>query len=210
MQKGIIVDVETTGLNPKEDVIIEIGLLQFSYDSTGDLNILTTYGALQDTEKNISSEITKLTGISKEMLKGESINWSFVKSLLSSSSIVIAHNMPFDRSFLLEKPELSDLDVHWACSQKHINWNQKGFRSKALNYLACDKGFVNPFSHRAIFDCATTFRVIESHWLEIFSRSQQKEYCFSAIGAPFETKDLLKANGYKWNVANRVWFKRSF
>ena len=32
-----------------------------------------------------------------------------------------------------------------------------------------------------------------------------KEYKVSALNAPFESKDLLKASGYRWNAERKVW-----
>ena len=90
----------------------------------------------------------------------------------------------------------------------HINWVEKGFKGRALTYLAADSGFLNPFPHRALFDCATTFKLIESRLEELLNKSRQKEYLISAIGAPFESKDKLKQRNYHWDVKQRVWKKR--
>src|SRR5690606_9704255 len=99
-------------------------------------------------------EIEKVTGIDYDLIKGRVIDWNLVRDWMSRASIVIAHNAAFDRPFLEQRSELSGLHIHWACSIRHIDWQAKGFRTKALNYLAADHGFVNSFAHRAVFDCA--------------------------------------------------------
>jgi hypothetical protein len=45
---------------------------------------------------------------------------------------------------------------------------------------------------------------------ELIETSYEREVLFSAIGAPFETKDILKGNAYRWNPEERVWQKTVF
>jgi DNA polymerase-3 subunit epsilon len=210
MDTGLIVDLETTGLDPEKDRIIEIGVLEFAVDSKLSIAILNTYGAVEDPGIPLTPEIVKLTGLTSDHLAKRQIDWQRVQEMVDRSSIVIAHNMPFDRSFLVRRPELSLSSVHWGCSAKHIDWTAHGFRTRALNYLAADHGFVNPFAHRAVFDCATTLRVAGPYLAELIETSYQREYNFIATGAPFEAKDLLKERGYRWDQGQRVWQKVIF
>jgi len=205
MDFGVIIDVETTGLSPTSDKIIEIGLLEFQVGSAGKPELLRTYGALQDPGTNLSADIIRITGLSDAMVAGQSINWDIVREMLTRASVVVAHNADFDRSFIERVPELIGLNLHWACSMRHIDWRSKHFNAVALNYLAADHGFVNPFAHRAVFDCATTFRLITEHFSELVNRSHEREYLVQAVGSPFETKDLLRQRGYRWDADQRVW-----
>ena len=211
MDIGVIVDLETTGLDPLKDQVVEVGLIEFavSPDSAGGLRAGMTggYSALQDPGRPLPPEVAKLTGLSDDLLVGQSVDWAVVRETLSRASVVIAHNAAFDRAFLERRPELDGIKPHWACSVKHINWRQHGFKTRALNYLAADHGFVNPFAHRALFDCATTFRLVAPYLEELIRRSYLGEYLVSATGAAFETKDILRINGYRWNPEARVWAK---
>tara|TARA_Y100000991_G_C21945967_1_gene337472 strand:- start:142 stop:858 length:717 start_codon:yes stop_codon:yes gene_type:complete len=207
---GLIVDVETTGLDPEKDKIIEIGLLEFAVYSDEEAKITSMYSQLEDPGTSLSPEIIKITGITETLLQGKTIDWSLVGSYFSQASIVIAHNMEFDRAFLMKKDEIKKTQCHWACSIRHIDWKKYGFKSQSLNYLACDQGFVNPFPHRALFDCATTFQVIKKYIHELVHNSYQKQYEIQAVGAPFELKEKLKQNGYFWNPRKRLWCKILF
>jgi DNA polymerase III subunit epsilon len=207
MAFGVIVDLETTGLNPLKDEIIEIGILGFTYGNDNKPVVTTAYGALEDPGKPIPEEIIKLTGITDDQVKGQSIDWGNVKEILGKADIVVAHNAKFDRGFLEQRVEIASVNINWACSQSHIDWRAMGYKTSALNYLAADHGFVNPFAHRAIFDCATTFKIIENHVDAMVARSQQKEIEIKAFGSPFETKDALKSRNYRWNPEERVWHK---
>lgn len=210
MDYGLIVDLETTGLDAENDSIIEIGLLEFAVETGKDPVITKMYGSLEDPGCEITAEITKITGIENSHVKNQKIDWPLVQGYFDRASIAIAHNMAFDRSFLKKRSELDLGDTHWACSVKHIDWEAHGFKSKSLNYLAADQKFINPFAHRALFDCATTFRVISKYILELTENSYEKEILFSATGAPFEVKDKLRAHGYRWNPGDRVWQKTVF
>ncbi len=205
MDFGVIIDVETTGLSPTSDKVIEIGVLEFQVGESGKPQLLRTYGALQDPGVSLSADIVRITGLNDAMLAGQSINWEFVRDMLARAKVVVAHNADFDRSFIERVPELSQLDLHWACSMRHIDWRSKHFNALALNYLAADHGFVNPFAHRAVFDCATTFRLIADHIPELINRSHEREYLVQAVGSPFETKDILRQRGYRWDADQRVW-----
>jgi DNA polymerase III subunit epsilon len=205
---GLIVDVETTGLEPGKDKIIEIGMVQFVYDDVNtEPHIVSMYGGVQDPHFSLSPEIVKLTGLTDQILCGQEIDWMHVALLWQRSSIVIAHNASFDRDFIKRVPELAASPKHWACSVRHIDWEQKGFGSRKLNYLAADHGFVNVFAHRALFDCATTFRLIKPHLRELIDQSFEAEILIKAFQSPFESKDVLKGRKYRWDGQERVWSK---
>jgi DNA polymerase-3 subunit epsilon len=205
MEFGLIVDVETTGLNPDEDKIIEVGFVEFKIHNGAPL-ITSMYSGIEDPQIPLSEDVKRLTGLQDGVLQNEKINWDFVRQHWQRASVIIAHNAEFDRNFLVRRPELAPLAKHWACSMRHIDWTSKNFGSMKLQYLAADHGFANPFAHRAMFDCATTFRLIAPHLTELIERSYEPEFEVAAVGSPFETKDILKKRGYRW--VNKVWVKR--
>lgn len=157
----------------------------------------------------LNEEIQKLTGLNDELLRGRAIDWQLVGEFFQRSALYVAHNAAFDRAFVQSRFDELGIEMpgRWACSMKHIDWEKHGFRTRALNYLAADHGFVNPFAHRAMFDCATTLRVCEPYFEELCTRSYLREYKLLAQGAPFETKDILKRRKYRWDPEQRVWYK---
>lgn len=208
MKHGLIVDLETTGLNPNENSIIELGLLEFRMIDQDTAVISSMYSSLQDPGEPLSEEVRRLTGLDDTAVRGQSIDWTVVAKFWQRADIIIAHNAEFDRSFISSIKQLADLKKHWACSVRHIDWRSKNFSSLKLNYLAADHGFVNPFAHRAMFDCATTYRIIAPHIAELIKSSHEAEVEISAVGSPFESKDVLRAKGYRWDADRRVWHKR--
>ena len=208
MLRAIIVDLETTGLKPSEDSIIEVGLIDFLIPPDDKPVIRGMFSGLQDPGVSLSAEISGITGLTDEALSGEAIDWEMVKGYLNRADILIAHNAEFDRSFLSVVPALRDIRKPWACSVRHIDWREKKFASSKLQYLAADHGFVNPFAHRALFDCATTFRLVSPHLQEMLKNCRDAEFEVFAVGSPFDSKDVLKSAGYRWDSERRVWRKR--
>lgn len=91
-----VIDIETTGVNPATDEIIDLGFYQFD-----GLKLTRTYSSLVRSENSVSSFITKLTGITNEQLKKAPI-WSQVEPELLSleGHSLLAHNASFEESFL--------------------------------------------------------------------------------------------------------------
>lgn len=205
MDFGLIVDLETTGLDAKADRIIEIGLVEFAVEGEEPPHLTRCYGALQEPDVPLSEEVQRITGLTPKVLAGHRIDWDIVRGFFDRASIAIAHNMEFDRGFLMSSGELAGKRIHWGCSMRHINWQRQSFKTTALNYLAADHGFVNPFAHRAVFDCATTFRLVAPHLRELIARSYEREYLIKAVHSPFESKDVLRQRGYRWDPTERCW-----
>ena len=97
-----VVDVETTGTNPDSDKIIELGICLFEYDrQTGRIyKVLGSWEWLEDPGFSIAPEITKITGITDQMVAGHRIDDGAINDLLGRVVLVIAHNADFDRRFL--------------------------------------------------------------------------------------------------------------
>jgi DNA polymerase-3 subunit epsilon len=96
-----VVDVETTGISPDRDKIIEFGICLFEYDrQTGRIyKVLGSWRWFEDPGLSIPPEITKITGITDEIIAGYRIDERAVSDLLGQVVLVIAHHADFDRRF---------------------------------------------------------------------------------------------------------------
>lgn len=204
--KACIIDLETMGLDAKTHEIIELGLLSFAFStSSGIVDVLNTYNELNDPGKPIPPEVTKVTGIRDDDVRGKAIDWAFVADELKTAHLIICHNAGFDRNFL----ELQTADVikplakalPFACTLKDIDWKARGFESSKLDYLNWKLGFFYD-GHRAINDCWATFNLLiqaEGTFDELKANVRKKETLLIAENAPFDKKDLLKARNYRWS-----------
>ncbi len=95
----VALDIETTGLDAKNDKIIEIGAVLFSQSG-----IEREFETLINPGRKIPPFITQLTGISDAMVRGDEIPFieDAIKDLIDfvGDAPVIGHNVKFDLSFL--------------------------------------------------------------------------------------------------------------
>ena len=73
---AIFLDLETTGLDPDNDEIIELAMVPFRYSNVGRIfEVLDPFNELREPRSGpIPPEITKITGITNEMVKGHQIS----------------------------------------------------------------------------------------------------------------------------------------
>ena len=93
----IVFDLETTGLSSRNCKIIEIGAVKIK-----DGKIIDEFDIFVDPECEISEEITKLTSITNDMVKGAPKEKEAVEMFLefAGDRLLIAHNANFDVGFI--------------------------------------------------------------------------------------------------------------
>jgi DNA polymerase III subunit epsilon len=97
---GVLLDVETTGLDPQKDEVIELGMVKFDYLADARIaGIRDVFTAFNEPAAPISSEVTALTGIDGQVVSGHRIDEAAVSAFVEDAMIVIAHNASFDRKF---------------------------------------------------------------------------------------------------------------
>lgn len=96
-QEYVAIDVETTGLDSYEDAIIEVGAVVFDGESTVD-----EWSSLVDPGREVPPSITRLTGITQEMVQGAPSVLSLRSELrrLLGDRVLVGHNVSFDMGFL--------------------------------------------------------------------------------------------------------------
>ncbi|NJN95467.1 MAG: 3'-5' exonuclease [Anaerolineales bacterium] len=96
----VSLDIETTGLDPEQDAILEIGAIRFKGSQ-----VYESYHTLLDPGRPIPYKIQQLTGITPADLKGApkiGAVLSEVRRFVGDNPI-IGHNIGFDLSFLVRQ-----------------------------------------------------------------------------------------------------------
>jgi len=210
-----ILDLETTGLNKKEDKIIEIAakVIEIDKKTYNKIGVIADYSSFQDPYEIIEEEITRVTGITQDMVKGQEIDWVQVKNILMNTDLIIAHNAEFDRAFM-DRYEPLSRTMLWACSVYDIDWANRGFSNSKQELLCMWHGFFYD-SHRAMNDVNALINLLTNSLYEaeypieeIIKKSNQPIYNIFATGSDFQKKDVLKSRRYRWDTKKRVWWKK--
>ena len=95
--KFVVVDLETTGLDPIYDEIVEIGAVKIENGK-----IVDEFHALIKPKKKMSKESARITGLTDSMLEKEEPIEKIIPRFLEflNGSIIVAHNANFDYGFL--------------------------------------------------------------------------------------------------------------
>ncbi len=203
---GIVIDTETTGLDTATDTIIELGFVAFEYDAGSGLiyRILHTYDGFEDPGNALSDIVKQITGITDEMVAGQTLDDAEIEQWLKKSDLIIAHNASFDRQ-MIERRFPMVTETNWACTFNDIGWQDEDISSLKLDYIAYKLGYFFD-GHRAVNDAQATLHLLTKAlpcsgklaMASLLSRAREKSQRLFAIAAPFDKKDELKARGYRW------------
>lgn len=218
LKLGVFLDVETTGLDPATEQVIELALVPFEFASDGRIfRVLDEYDGLRDPGRPIPPEITRLTGITDAMVAGKKLDEGAVSGIVQPAQLIIAHNAAFDRQFAEQESPVFE-NKAWACSMTEVPWREEGIESAKLDYLAYRYGFFYD-AHRATGDCLAGIHLLaqtlpESGTLALttlLESARRKTIRIWAEGSPFDTKDKLKGRDYRWNSGDdgrpKSWYK---
>ncbi|RPF71121.1 3'-5' exonuclease [Aurantiacibacter spongiae] len=210
---AVVLDVETTGLDPDRDVVIELAMRRIRYDGDG---VIVEIGRCRTWREDpgfpLPAEIIGLTGLTDRDLKDQRIDDDVVARVIATADLVIAHNCAFDRPMMeMRLPQLPSR--RWACSCEQIDWRSAGFEGRALGYLAMQAGWYFD-GHRAQHDVDAVVQLLRhegTHGLpllyELDDNAHSDSHLIETVGAPFAVKDDLRLRGYRWNPEGRVWWR---
>ncbi|MCV0440553.1 MAG: DNA polymerase III subunit epsilon [Hydrogenophaga sp.] len=213
VRQVLLLDTETTGLSHPADRIIELAMLLVQVDVATGLPFgpVACFEGFEDPGMPIPAIAREVTGISDDMVRGQRLDDAQVQAMVARADLVVAHNAGFDRPFVEARfPVFAD--KAWACSFADIDWKAAGAGSSKLSALAQDQGWFYD-AHRAQVDCHALLQVLcrpvgptgGTGLGQLMALASTISYRLRATGSPFESKDLLKARGYRWDADAKVW-----
>jgi DNA polymerase-3 subunit epsilon len=209
-RRGVIVDVETTGLDPATDEVLELAMLAFDYTIDGaSVSAVASFDQLQYPGRPIPPEVTKLTGITDEMVVGKNIDLVAADAFMKQAALVVAHNAAFDRRFC-ERVLPGFAEKPWACSLREVGWTDEGFESARLSQLAGGFGLFFD-GHRAGHDCEAALDLLSRRLPRsgrtalsaLLESARRPRWRIRAEGAAYSARDTLKRRGYRWDPGDR-------
>ena len=179
-------DLETTGLSPETDQIIEIGALKVK-----DGKVVDRFMEFVKPDIKISPMITNITGITNEMVVDARDTQEIMKDFVDfcGDYVLVGHNIMFDYKFckiyankygyVFEKRGIDTLKI-----ARKIH---KDLESKSLGVLCEHYEIVNQAAHRAYHDELATAKLYQcmAHYYEA-----QDEKLFAPIQLMFKQKKV--------------------
>lgn len=167
--KFCVIDLETTGGNPENEKIIEIGMVKIE-----NRKIAEERSFLVNPLKEIPDFVQKLTGIRKADVefspKIEEVIDEIVQFI--GDSILVAHNTSFDIPFLngvLKKLGRPTLDNKVICTNIMTKYMIPDIMSSNLNYMSQIFAIPHSQAHRAIEDARATGELLLKY-MDIFEK----------------------------------------
>jgi DNA polymerase-3 subunit epsilon len=150
-----IVDIETTGGSPKNSKITEIAV----YVHNGK-EIINEFVSLVNPEMKIPEFITRLTGISDQMVENAPKFYEIAKDIIeiTEDCVFVAHNVGFDYGILRNEYKTLGYDFrrHHLCTVRASRYIIPGMASYSLGKLTAQLGISIKGRHRAGGDALAT------------------------------------------------------
>ncbi len=157
----VVVDIETTGLNPQRAELLEIGAVKVEKGK-----VTAVFNELVRPSQPIPYKITQLTGITEEMVKDAPFPAEVLGRFkeFAAGAILAAHNARFDLGFLREKfkvyldEEFAPPAVDTLALSRVLRPEWKSHR---LDAVAKGLGIIQEQHHRAGDDALTAWKILE-------------------------------------------------
>lgn len=175
MREYVTLDLETTGLEPKRDRIIEIGAVKVSNGV-----VIGEYTTLIDPQLEIPERISKLTGISNDMVQGKPLIQKMLGEFLEfcGDLPLLGHNILFDYSFVKHQAVNCGLEFEKEAvdTLKIARAVLPDLPSRSLQNLRQHFEIPQGDAHRALEDARTTYHLYERLFQE-YGQSKPELFC---------------------------------
>lgn len=208
--KLLIVDVETTGLDPSNAKVIEYGAILYDVEHQCSLQKIST---LVPTNENPQFKTNRIPAEATQSIKD-----IFMMQLLymgEQADLAVAHNAQFDKKWFngVQLPELKDRNMHdieWLCTYRDMHFPRETKHGHNLIELAVLHGVSVTSAHRALTDCnliAEIFSTLDVDDLKKRIRSAREPRKEYIALVSYEERERAKEYGFRWNPIKKKWIR---
>jgi DNA polymerase III epsilon subunit family exonuclease len=156
-----VIDVETTGLRPRHDRVIEIAVVRCASDGQP----ISEWSTLVDPGRDPGP--TRVHGIAASDLIGAPTFTDALAALRShlEGAVIVAHNLSFDAAFIAHEFRRSGAEPHRGlglCTLELARTTLSGEEGYSLAACARALGIAQPLAHRALADTRVTAGVLQA------------------------------------------------
>lgn len=216
MNSVLLFDIESDGLDPATNRVIEIGYVLWSVKHR---TIVECFSSLVYADSNAAEPFNAISPAVLRTLDKKvdaEMAWDLVGLAAEQADAVLAHQADFDRAFAensRETPSVHALiEKPWICTIEDFVWPRDDLAARSLVAIALAHGVAVTSAHRAINDCLLLARLLERMGDEVedrlhlaLQRAMRPKNEFIARTA-YKDKDLVKMHGFHWN--GTVWHRR--
>lgn len=204
MKNVLIVDVETNGIDPLKNKIVEVGAVLYSIEHQTTLSQVSVLGHADSNECQDINRIPESAVIS--MVEHTDLFTSCrdaLKTMQNIADAYVAHHSEFDQSFLGwdDKP--------WVCTCFDVQWPKATKQGGSLINIALEHGIGVSSAHRALTDCqliAALFDRVDD-LPGLIAHAIRPKAVFQAL-VSYDDRQLAKDAGFKWDGQNKLWTRR--
>ncbi|MFM2172109.1 MAG: hypothetical protein RLZZ54_36 [Cyanobacteriota bacterium] len=197
-QRLLIIDTETTGLDPQNDRCIEVGAVLFD---VAHRSVLSQVSFLLPCEHNAAKGVN---GIEASLTK-QPHPWQqglqCFEALLDTADLLVAHNAAFDRQWFGQDP-LPPIRKPWLCTMEDIRWpaDRQLRPNPSVRDLALAYAVPVWAAHRALTDCIYLAQVFErcSDLELLLERGLEPRRLYRAR-LSYEERHRAREAGFRWN-----------
>ena len=209
MKYAIICDVETTGLDPAKDRVVEVGCILYSLEHA---TPVASFASLVHGEGNPAERINRIPSNALTNAPVAQYAWNRLSEFIDCAgddAVFIAHRAEFDRSFIAAVASKLSARLPWVCSKFDIEWPLSKPGASCVE-MALAHGVPVVSAHRALTDCMLVAKTIEAvqglgHDVNaMLERALRPKATFQAL-VSYDDREKAKAAGFSWNGAAKVW-----
>jgi DNA polymerase-3 subunit epsilon len=204
----LILDTETTGLDPQRDSCIEVGAVLFHVPSRA---VLSQISVLLPCHSNPAERINGIPATVSRLEQPWRAGLDYFQQLVGAADAVLAHNAAFDRQWFGRDP-LPSIERPWICSMEDIRWPvELHLRpTPSVRDLALAHGVPVWAAHRALTDCIYLAQVFERcEDLEGLLRAALEPRRLYRAELPYDQRHRAREAGFRWNEpVAKAWSRR--
>jgi DNA polymerase III subunit epsilon len=207
-QQLLILDTETTGLDPSEHHCIEVGAVLFSVPHRA---VLSQISFLLPCDSNAARSVNGIDPEASRQPQPWRLALGCFEAMVDAADVVLAHNAAFDRQWF-GQGLLPAITKPWLCSMEDLRWPaERGLRATpSVRDLALAHGVPVWAAHRALTDCIYLAQVFERcPDLEALLQAGLEPRRLYRARLSYEERHKAREAGFRWNEpVSGAWSRR--
>jgi len=201
----MILDTETTGIDPTTHRVIEIGAVVYDFKEVATVE---ERSELVQSHDNPAQHVNHVPVglLHSARSRADVVAWVVEMASRHNVVAVMAHSAASDRQWL---PELHHLP--WVCTKDHVEWPHAKAGGRLCSLVA-DEGAAWSRWHRALSDCLAIAAVLDRcaergvDLVDLVTRAMEPRKLYKAI-VSYEDRDQAKAAGFWWDGQTKRWLR---